>query len=40
VNLLEFFFIISGFIIFFLALDIARKEKFNALHFFVFLMIG
>lgn len=38
-NLLEFFFIISGFIIFFLALDIARKEKFNALHFFVFLMI-
>jgi len=39
-NLLEFFFIISGIMIFFLALDIARKEKFNALHFFVFLMIG
>jgi len=40
VTLLEVFFIVSGFIIFFLALDIARKEKFNALHFFVFLMIG
>ncbi len=39
-NLLELFFVISGIIIFFLALDIARKEKFNALHFFVFLMIG
>jgi len=39
-NLLEVFFIVSGFIIFFLALDIARKEKFNALHFFVFLLIG
>ena len=39
-NLLEVFFIVSGIIIFFLALDIARKEKFNALHFFVFLMIG
>ncbi|MDA9128976.1 DUF2304 family protein [Candidatus Gracilibacteria bacterium] len=39
-TLLEIFFIISGFIIFFLGLDIARKEKFNALHFFVFLIIG
>lgn len=39
-NLLEVFFIVSGFIIFFLALDIARKEKFNALHFFVFIFIG
>ena len=39
-TLLEIFFIISGIIIFFLSLDIARKEKFNALHFFVFLFIG
>ena len=39
-NLLEVFFIISGLIIFILALDIARKEKFNALHFFIFLLIG
>lgn len=39
-NLLELFFIVSGIVIFFLALDVARKEKFNALHFFVFLMIG
>jgi len=40
VTLLDLFFIISGIIIFFLALDIARKEKFNALHFFVFICIG
>lgn len=39
-SLLEVFFIVSGLIIFILALDIARKEKFNALHFFVFLLIG
>ncbi len=39
-SLLEVFFMVSGVIIFFLALDIARKEKFNALHFFVFLLIG
>jgi len=40
VTLLQVFFIISGVIIFFLALDVARKEKFNALHFFVFIAIG
>jgi hypothetical protein len=39
-TLLEVFFIVSGVIIFFLALDIARKQKFNALHFIVFLLIG
>lgn len=39
-NLLQVFFIISWVLIFFLALDIARKEKFNALHFVVFLLIG
>ncbi|MCH2188358.1 DUF2304 family protein [Candidatus Gracilibacteria bacterium] len=39
-NLLQLFFIISGVIIFILALDIARKQKFNALHFLVFLAIG
>lgn len=39
-TLLEVFFIISGLIIFILALDIAQKEKFNALHFFVFIFIG
>jgi len=38
-NLLELFFIISGVIIFFLALDIGRKKRFNALHFFVFLFV-
>ncbi len=38
-NLLQVFFIISGLIIFFLALDIARKQKFNALHFIVFILI-
>lgn len=39
-NLLQVFFIISWVLIFFLALDVARKEKFNALHFFVFIAIG
>lgn len=39
-TLLEIFFIISGIIIFFLALDIGKKKRFNALHFFVFLFVG
>jgi hypothetical protein len=38
-TLLEIFFIVSGIIIFFLALDIGRKKRFNALHFFVFLFV-
>lgn len=38
-NLLQVFFIISWLIIFVLAVDIARKQKFNALHFLVFIMI-
>jgi len=39
-TLLEFFFIISWIIILILALDIAKKQKFNALHFLVFIWIG
>lgn len=39
-SLLEIFFIISGIVIFFLALDIGKKKRFNALHFFVFLFVG
>lgn len=39
-NLLEFFFIISGIIILIIAFDIAKKQKFNALHFLVFLWVG
>ncbi len=39
-NLLQIFFIISGLIIFLVALDIARRERFNALHFLVFLGVG
>ena len=39
-NLLQVFFIVSGIIIFLLALDIAKKQKFNALHFFVFIFVG
>ncbi len=39
-TLLQFFFIIAGIIIFILAIDISRKQKFNALHFFVFLWVG
>lgn len=39
-SLLEFFFIISGFIILILWIDVARRQKFNALHFLVFISIG
>lgn len=39
-NLLQIFFIISGLIILLFALDIAKKKKFNALHFLVFIFIG
>lgn len=38
-TLLEIFFIISGIIIFILALDIAKKQKFNALHFIIFMFV-
>lgn len=38
-TLLNFFFIISWIIILFLAFDIAKKQKFNALHFLVFIAI-
>ncbi|MCD5385243.1 DUF2304 domain-containing protein [Candidatus Gracilibacteria bacterium] len=39
-TLLQFFFIISGIIILILGIDISKKQKFNALHFLVFLSIG
>lgn len=39
-NLLQFFFIISWIIILILALDIAKKQKFNALHFLIFIWVG
>lgn len=39
-NLLQVFFIISGFILFIISLDIAKKQKFNALHFVVFIAIS
>lgn len=39
-TLLEFFFIISGVIILIIALDIAKKQRFNALHFLVFIWVG
>lgn len=38
-NLLQFFFIISGVIILIIALDVSKKQKFNALHLLVFLWI-
>lgn len=38
-TLLEFFFIISWIIILIIAFDIARKQKFNALHFVVFIWV-
>ena len=36
-NLLQLFLILSGIIILILSIDIAKKQKFNALHFLVFL---
>lgn len=39
-TLLEFFFIISWIIILILAIDIAKKQRFNALHFLVFIWVG
>jgi len=39
VTLLQIFFIISWVIILILAIEIAKKQKFNALHFFVFIFI-
>jgi len=39
-NLLQVFFIISGFIILIIWFDIAKKQKFNALHFLVFMWVG
>ena len=38
-NLLSFFFIISWIIISIIAIDIANKQKFNAIHFLVFIAI-
>lgn len=39
-NLLQAFFIVSGVVISIIAFDIAKKQKFNALHFLVFIGIG
>ena len=36
-SFLQVFFIISGIVILLTAYDIAKKERFNALHFLVFL---
>ena len=36
-TLLDALFILSGIIIFILAFDISRRQKFNALHFLVFI---
>jgi len=38
-NLLQIFLTLSGIIILILAIDIARRQKFNALHFIVFFMM-
>jgi len=38
-TLLEFFFIISWIIILILAVDISKKQRFNALHFLIFLWV-
>lgn len=38
-NLLQVFFIVSWIVLFLISLDIAKKQKFNALHFLVFIWI-
>lgn len=38
-SLLQIFFIVSWIIIFLLSIDIARRQKFNALHFIVFIFV-
>lgn len=39
-NLLQAFFVVSGVVISIIAFDIAKRQKFNALHFLVFIGIG
>lgn len=39
-TLLQAFFIVSAFVIFIISFDIAKRQKFNALHFLVFIGIG
>ncbi len=39
-SLLQVFFIVSGAVILVLALDVSKRQKFNALHFLVFIGIG
>lgn len=39
-NLLQVFFIISWIVILIIAIEVAKKQKFNALHFFIFIFIG
>lgn len=39
-NLLEFFFTISWIILLVISFDIAKRQKFNALHFLVFIGVG
>lgn len=39
-SFLQIFFIVSGFVILLVAFDIAKRERFNALHFLVFLAAG
>jgi hypothetical protein len=39
-TLLQVFFIISGLVITIIAVNVARRERFNALHFLVFLGVG
>lgn len=39
-NLLQAFFIVSSAVISIIAFDIAKRQKFNALHFLVFIGIG
>jgi small membrane protein len=39
-TLLQVFFVVSGVVILLISADVARRERFNALHFLVFLSVG
>lgn len=39
-TLLQIFFVVSGILLFYVTLDISRRQRFNALHFIVFFVIS
>ena len=39
-TLLQFLFVISGIVLLYVGMDVARRQKFNALHFVVFIGVA